>query len=36
MRVIQIIAGLLLLIQASVASAVLDIEIIGAGEKQIP
>ncbi|HCI13719.1 MAG: Tol-Pal system beta propeller repeat protein TolB [Gallionellales bacterium GWA2_60_142] len=36
MRVIQSIFGLLLLIQASVASAVLDIEIIGAGEKQIP
>lgn len=36
MRVIKSIVGLLLLIQASVASAVLDIEIIGAGEKQIP
>lgn len=36
MRVIQIIAGLLLLIQASVASALLEIEIVGAGEKQIP
>jgi TolB protein len=36
MRLIQNIVGLLLLIQASVAFAVLDIEIIGAGEKQIP
>lgn len=36
MRVIRNILGLLLLIQASVASAVLEIEIVGAGEKQIP
>jgi TolB protein len=35
-RIFKIIAGLLLLAQASLASAVLNIEIIGAGEHQIP
>ena len=36
LRVLQGMAGLLLLAQASMASAVLTIEIIGAGEHQIP
>ncbi|MBI3479159.1 MAG: Tol-Pal system protein TolB [Nitrosomonadales bacterium] len=36
MRMLQGVAGLLLLAQISVASAVLNIEIIGAGEHQIP
>jgi len=36
LRVLQGMAGLLLLMQASMASAVLTIEIIGAGEHQIP
>ncbi len=36
MRVIQGFVAVLLLVQVSLASAVLDIEIIGAGEKQIP
>lgn len=36
LRVLQGVAGLLLLMQASMASAVLTIEIIGAGEHQIP
>src|SRR6202162_2453130 len=36
LRVLRSMIGLLLLAQASVASAALDIEIIGAGEHQIP
>ena len=36
LRVLRSMIGLLLLVQVSVASAVLDIEIIGAGEHQIP
>ena len=36
LRILQGLMGLLLLAQASVASAVLNIEIIGAGEHQIP
>jgi TolB protein len=36
LRVLRGMMGLLLLAQASVASAVLSIEIIGAGEHQIP
>ncbi|MBK9160860.1 MAG: Tol-Pal system protein TolB [Nitrosomonadales bacterium] len=36
LRILQSVVGLMLLVQASVASAVLSIEIIGAGEHQIP
>ncbi len=36
LRILQSVVGLLLLAQASMASAVLNIEIIGAGEHQIP
>ena len=36
LRVLQGVVGLLLLVQASMAGAVLSIEIIGAGENQIP
>ena len=36
LRLLKIMVGLLLLAQASIASAVLSIEIIGAGEHQIP
>ncbi|MDZ4201620.1 MAG: Tol-Pal system beta propeller repeat protein TolB [Gallionella sp.] len=36
MRVVRNIVGLLMLLQATVAAAVLNIEIIGAGENQIP
>jgi TolB protein len=36
LRVLRSVLGLLLLVQASVSSAVMEIEIIGAGEHQIP
>jgi hypothetical protein len=36
LRILQGLIGMLLLAQASLASAVLSIEIIGAGEHQIP
>ena len=36
LRVLKGVVGLLLLLQASTASAVLSIEIIGAGEQRIP
>ncbi|MDO8811944.1 MAG: Tol-Pal system beta propeller repeat protein TolB [Gallionella sp.] len=36
LRIVRSVAGLLLLVQASMACAVLNIEIIGAGEHQIP
>ena len=36
LRIVRSVVGLLLLVQASMACAVLNIEIIGAGEHQIP